>query len=714
VLPPNLLLCSITGNYLAAAILFYSTACIGLLHYSASCIFKATWSRYRQARDHDFRLLISGTVSTAIRSTHLIEIANSCCHDCANTEPSYLRSLTTVVMPPWRPRPNRRRVGKHGSRNPTFTFRFIAAALVLSLYFIIQLFRSPSKTPVKEPSVEGAKIQWAGFEEGKGSQTRVDKEHAQAVVEAMKHTFWHYKQKAWGSDDIKPISGEKEDSRNAWGAFIVDSASTLAIMGLWDELELCIKFILSINFTVAKGNVDPFETTIRYLGGLVSLVELIDSGIVSPANVPSSKSRDAILARAVTLANALAPAYDTPTGMPWPLVNFATATGLDNTDDLSKTKENSGFQFKNSFITPARTGSAILENRALSRLTNNPIYLQNATRAWSPLVWSKYSPPAPGMVHSPWDIDTGAPLGRRWGWDTGHDSYYEYLLKSVILAPSDKYSPHYISLWIDSALSLRSHLGNRAAESENHPVGHMYMGSQDDMWFLNAQTHLACFAPGNLMLGYAYLTEKRRPLLTFAQALLEGCRHAYNSSSTGIGPENWSWAPKYSRKKTLIPKRNVRKLSPSDPMTGDEEIVTETRLAQWDNMTFAPKSQRQQKEWKDIAIWHNDPRYLLRPEYVESLFYGFRITGNKKYREWAWDAFSAIEKNCKVEFGYAGLEDVMRTQKSRGEVRHIDRQESFWTAETLKYLFLIFEDVERASLNRWVFTTEGHLLRMIR
>jgi len=38
-------------------------------------------------------------------------------------------------------------------------------------------------------------------------------------------------------------------------------------------------------------------------------------------------------------------------------------------------------------------------------------------------------------------------------------------------------------------------------------------------------------------------------------------------------------------------------------------------------------------------------------------------------------------------------------------------EETFWLAETLKYLFLIFDDPQRLSLDEWVFNTEGHPLR---
>ena len=71
-----------------------------------------------------------------------------------------------------------------------------------------------------------------------------------------------------------------------------------------------------------------------------------------------------------------------------------------------------------------------------------------------------------------------------------------------------------------------------------------------------------------------------------------------------------------------------------------------------------------------------------------------------------------MEKHCKAPFGYAQLKDVYDT-KDR-ESNWVDVQESFWAAETLKYLWLTFEDVEVASLDSWVFSTEGHPFRMIR
>ena len=36
---------------------------------------------------------------------------------------------------------------------------------------------------------------------------------AQAIVDVMKRTFWKYKLKAWGMDEIRPITGGYQNTR---------------------------------------------------------------------------------------------------------------------------------------------------------------------------------------------------------------------------------------------------------------------------------------------------------------------------------------------------------------------------------------------------------------------------------------------------------------------------------------------------------------------
>ncbi|KAK0895036.1 hypothetical protein LTR91_011095 [Friedmanniomyces endolithicus] len=103
-----------------------------------------------------------------------------------------------------------------------------------------------------------------------------------------------------------------------------------------------------------------------------------------------------------------------------------------------------------------------------------------------------------------------------------------------------------------------------------------------------------------------------------------------------------------------------------------------------------------------------DRRYILRPEAIESVFYLYRITNNPHYREIGWKMFLAISESTRVVGGYgnAAIDDVT---KGAPEMR--DSMESFWTAETLKYFWLLFGDSGEGSLDEWVFNTEAHAFR---
>ena len=104
-------------------------------------------------------------------------------------------------------------------------------------------------------------------------------------------------------------------------------------------------------------------------------------------------------------------------------------------------------------------------------------------------------------------------------------------------------------------------------------------------------------------------------------------------------------------------------------------------------------------------LFPTDRRNMLRPEVVESLMILHRVTGKQKYRDWGWEIFQSIEKHCKVSAGYSGVLDV------NNDPAELDnRMQSWFLAETLKYLFLLFSPKDVVSLDQWVFNTEAHPL----
>ena len=101
--------------------------------------------------------------------------------------------------------------------------------------------------------------------------------------------------------------------------------------------------------------------------------------------------------------------------------------------------------------------------------------------------------------------------------------------------------------------------------------------------------------------------------------------------------------------------------------------------------------------------------YILRPEVVESIFYMWRLTHDPKYRQWGMDIALAIDEHCRVDGGYSGIQDVNSLQFDLN-----DNQESFFLAETLKYLYLLFTDDNVIPLEQYVFNTEAHPLKTVR
>merc|ERR1719210_48260 len=104
-----------------------------------------------------------------------------------------------------------------------------------------------------------------------------------------------------------------------------------------------------------------------------------------------------------------------------------------------------------------------------------------------------------------------------------------------------------------------------------------------------------------------------------------------------------------------------------------------------------------------IAIPNDAPHNLLRPEAAEAIYYMHYYTGDPMYREWAYEMFSAFKNHSKVRFGFSAVKDVRA-----GSPTYSDGQESFWFAETLKYLYLTFAPRNTLSLEDFVLTTEAH------
>lgn len=135
---------------------------------------------------------------------------------------------------------------------------------------------------------------------------KISREKRQAGVKGEFLKSWEgYKKFAWGHDELKPVSGTFKDPFCGWAATLVDTLDTLWIMGLNKEFEEAVKQVEKIDFTTTERmDIPVFETTIRYLGGLLSAYDL------------SGEKYKSLLDKAVELAEVLMGAFDTPNRMP--------------------------------------------------------------------------------------------------------------------------------------------------------------------------------------------------------------------------------------------------------------------------------------------------------------------------------------------------------------------------------------------------------------
>ncbi|XP_012884791.1 PREDICTED: endoplasmic reticulum mannosyl-oligosaccharide 1,2-alpha-mannosidase [Dipodomys ordii] len=300
--------------------------------------------------------------------------------------------------------------------------------------------------------------------------------------------------------------------------------------------------------------------------------------------------------------------------------------------------------------TVAEVTSIQLEFRELSRLTGTKKFQEAAEEVTRHI--HSLSGKKDGLV--PMFINTHSGLFTHPGVFTlgaRADSYYEYLLKQWI--QGGKKETQLLEDYLKAIEGIKTHLLRHSQPRKLTFVGELAHGR-----FSAKMDHLVCFLPGTLALGVHHGLPGNH--MELAQALMETCYQMNRQMETGLSPE----------------------------------------IA---HFNLYPRADRQ-----DVEVKPADRHNLLRPETVESLFYLYRITGDRKYQDWGWDILQSFNKYTRVPSGgYSSINNVQDSH--RPEPR--DKMESFFLGETLKYLYLLFsDDPDLLSLDSYVFNTEAHPL----
>lgn len=101
------------------------------------------------------------------------------------------------------------------------------------------------------------------------------------------------------------------------------------------------------------------------------------------------------------------------------------------------------------------------------------------------------------------------------------------------------------------------------------------------------------------------------------------------------------------------------------------------------------------------TITVTSPGYYLRPELIESIYYLYHYTQDPRYLQEGQVIFDDLMKYCKTPYGYTQLSSVITKQKT-------DDMPSYFLAETMKYLYLLFAPQNTIDWNTTIFNTEAH------
>ncbi|KAI2634649.1 glycoside hydrolase family 47 protein [Xylaria nigripes] len=672
-------------------------------------------------------------------------------------------------------------------------------------------------------------IQYA-FEKESRKVKEIREARQQLVKAEMKRSWAGYWKYAKGHDELSPVTGKFRDPFCGWAATLVDSLDTLWIMGMKDEFEEALVEVEKIDFTIGKRSEIPvFETTIRYLGGLVAAYD-ISGGHDGGYKILLKKARE--------LAEILMGAFDTPNRMPLLYYNW-------NPHFASQPKRAS------SRAGVAELGSLAMEFTRLAQITNENRYYDAVARITNAFYeWQERGTSIPGIF--PENVDTtgcnrtaqneleaARSAAEFEAYDETEDDIFEDSDK-IERSAKESILPECVSQGLTSAswgVEQYSMGGSQDSTYEYFPKQWLLLGGLEPKykelhlkvteavkkWLLyrpmvpddrdalfsakittrgepetdaNMQyevTHLTCFIGG--MFGMSGKIFERPGDVEIGKKLTEGCVWAYESTPTGIMPEgalvlpcqdandcHWNMTrymqnldPSYeiralrikeydekkakakaSREegnksarhltssankagnandddtevqrsdleddespilgqKTEVSRSLASDLHDSDPAPGftrshnhqaplheDEDMVEEDPLRPLSHEEFV--TQKMQNENLPLGFVDvNSKAYILRPEAIESVWYMYRITGDKHWQEKGWKMFEAIVRYTTTEIGNSAITSVLAKDTTQ-----LNEMESFWTAETLKYFYLLYSEPNVVSLDDWVLNTEAH------
>ncbi|KAG8891372.1 hypothetical protein FRB99_003638, partial [Tulasnella sp. 403] len=290
---------------------------------------------------------------------------------------------------------------------------------------------------------------------------------------------------------------------NGWGLTSIDSIDTMLLMGLEPEYQRALTHVKSLDPRDTNTLIPFFETTIRYIGGLLGAYTM---------------SLDPVfLRKADELGQMLLPAFESETGLPHYFVNPKT----------QETKP--GAKGRQAML--SEVASFQLEFNTLAKFTGRKEYARACSKVNQ---FMESSQSNNSLWYTAWDIHTSEPLNTHYAVGGNADSAYEYLLKQYLNDPTLRPSRE---MYINAANGI---IYNLLYISPNRHL--LYATDIPSSLPTGKLEHLTCFLPGLLALGVHTLHEhlslrERRTHMYAAEGLAQTCWLLYADAVTGLGPD---------------------------------------------------------------------------------------------------------------------------------------------------------------------------------
>jgi len=349
----------------------------------------------------------------------------------------------------------------------------------------------------------------------------------------------------------------------------------------------------------------------------------------------------------------------------------------------------------------AEVGSLCLEFTRLAQITGDMRFYDVVDRISERLDVQQDDSAIPGLW--PVWLDTGSgnfSQGSDFTIAALTDSMFEYLPKMhALLGGRDE---KYQRMYEKAFMAMEKFIFFRPLNPDNLDIlfpadVRAWAGSSADPKLNPKVQHLGCYAGGMVGVGGRLFDHKSD--IDVARKLTDGCIWAYEAAPSGIMPEVFTMLP---CDKETNPSCGWKEslwleaaMAAGSSTPEEREGTIEVQRAFANRTLLAPG-----------FVQGNDKRYLLRPEAIESVFILYRITGDKKLQDHGWNMFQAVVKATRTEVAHAAVKNVMIGDSDK--IEREDSMESFWTAETLKYYYLLFSDPSVISLDEYVLNTEAH------